>query len=115
MSRRDWPHPAGRAAERGDGERRGGHAARPGARRPPARRLLAVVVGFPAAVAVGYAAVHIPPSWGAFSQHYGSGTDAASWLCLAIAVVCSLALEVAGALTLNRRGVATSSSPLTSS
>lgn len=66
----------------------------------PQAPLAALALGPPAAL--GFAAVHLPAEWGAFSQPYGAGTDLLSWLSVAIAIACASALAAAGAVALKR-------------
>jgi hypothetical protein len=63
--------------------------------------LIAVAVGFPAAV--GVAAVHLLPHWSVLSDAFpGGGVDAISWLAVLAEIAGALTLGIAGALAFRR-------------
>lgn len=63
--------------------------------------LLAVAVGF--SQAIGVAAVHLPPGWGAFSDSLAdSGVDALSWAAVLVEIAGAAAFGTAGVYALRR-------------
>jgi hypothetical protein len=55
---------------------------------------LAIVAGF--GTALGVAAVHVPPEWGAFSQPFRDNVTALDWASVAVNVITALAFGIAG-------------------
>jgi hypothetical protein len=67
----------------------------------PLAPLLAVVHGF--SQALGVAAVHLLPSWGAFSDSLHHGADVLSWTAVLAEISGALAFGVAGAYAFRHR------------
>ena len=71
--------------------------------------LFAALTGIP--IAVGVAAVHLLPSWGALSDSFldthGLGVTAFSWTVVLIEIVGAFAMGVAGIVIVKERAVAT--------
>lgn len=65
--------------------------------------VVAIAVGFP--TALGVAAVHLLPAWGAFSDSLSDGgVDVLSWAAVLIEIGGAVALGVAGVIALRRDG-----------
>ena len=74
----------------------------------------AIAVGFPSAI--GFAAAHLLPEWGAFSDSFtgadvAPGVNALSWVTAVLEIGADLAFGAAGVVVLRARGLAHLATP----